>query len=228
MRYTSARMVSATVFSGDMAGSLLWDSTQALTLGTSAATSHGLGVGDVLIGGDLEVDGTTYFDGTVQLQNNGGNPRIHFGTSTGTTYHIGEVADSMYYQSAYGGHRLVHGSDWNTVSRGVVEIGQANANSELTASSGRQYGIAVGCSNTVLEIAQSGTAGFSAIYSNVTDTSSGSGQDYALDLNWGGSPVFQVQDDGGIFTNLPTSNPGVAGYLWVDTTADYVVKVSQG
>jgi len=69
MRYTSARMVSATVFSGDMAGSLLWDSTQALTLGTSAAASHGLGVGDVLVGGDLEVDGVTYFDGQIFVGN---------------------------------------------------------------------------------------------------------------------------------------------------------------
>ena len=30
------------------------------------------------------------------------------------------------------------------------------------------------------------------------------------------------------FTNLPVTNPGVEGYLWVDAANDFVLKVSQG
>ena len=30
-----------------------------------------------------------------------------------------------------------------------------------------------------------------------------------------------------ILVGLPTSDPGVAGGLWVDASADYVIKVSQ-
>lgn len=40
-----------------------------LDLGTTAATSHSLGVGDVLIGGALEVDGVLWIDGTALIVN---------------------------------------------------------------------------------------------------------------------------------------------------------------
>lgn len=50
-----------------------------------------------------------------------------------------------------------------------------------------------------------------------------------------GNHIFRVDDTGDVFgnggcrmPNLPTSDPGVAGALWVDNAADHVVKQSQG
>lgn len=40
----------------------IYDSTQALTLGTNAATGHSLGTGDALVGGKLEVDDSLFVD----------------------------------------------------------------------------------------------------------------------------------------------------------------------
>jgi hypothetical protein len=37
-----------------------------------------------------------------------------------------------------------------------------------------------------------------------------------------------IEDSGSVFANLPTADPGRAGYLWIDTAADRVVKSSAG
>ena len=55
----------------DHAG-LITYSLDVLRLGTTALTSHGLGAGDVLIGGAFEVDGISYFDSEVRLANTKG------------------------------------------------------------------------------------------------------------------------------------------------------------
>lgn len=47
----------------DVNGNELTDSTQAVNLGTDAATSHSLTVGDTIAGGALEVDGVVWLDG---------------------------------------------------------------------------------------------------------------------------------------------------------------------
>lgn len=45
------------------AAAVITNSVGPLDLGTGATTGHALGSGDVLVGGKLEVDGTSYFDG---------------------------------------------------------------------------------------------------------------------------------------------------------------------
>lgn len=65
---------------------------------------------------------------------------------------------------------------------------------EFTAATGTQYGISL-----KTEIAQGGgTAAFIANYIAITDTSSGSGQDYLAYWDWAAdaSPEFTVEDDG--------------------------------
>ena len=74
---------------------IVFNSAGALELGTNTSTSHNLATGDVLVGGRLEVDGQTIFDGTVDaygsIQLSDGNatvPALSFrseadGTGTG-------------------------------------------------------------------------------------------------------------------------------------------------
>jgi hypothetical protein len=52
-----------------------------LRLGTTASTSHGLGAGDVLIGADLEVNGSTYFDEDVYFTLGGTSLNVFFVTA---------------------------------------------------------------------------------------------------------------------------------------------------
>lgn len=48
----------------------LYNNNDALNLGDSASTGHGLGIGDIICGDKLEVDGDCYLDGAVlQLDN---------------------------------------------------------------------------------------------------------------------------------------------------------------
>lgn len=51
----------------DAAGNKIYDSTQALNLGTAAASGHSLGTGDVIVGGKLEVDGSVFLNGATTI-----------------------------------------------------------------------------------------------------------------------------------------------------------------
>ncbi len=46
-------------------GEVLYDSAQAVNIGTAATSGNGLGTGDAICGGDMEVDGVFYADGGV-------------------------------------------------------------------------------------------------------------------------------------------------------------------
>ena len=54
----------------DLGTRALISSTDAVSLGTDASTSHGLISGDVIVGGKFEVDGYAYFDGYVAVAGN--------------------------------------------------------------------------------------------------------------------------------------------------------------
>ena len=78
----------------------LASSTNALNLGTAAATGHSLTTGDVLAGGDLEVDGMIYGDGGVTTPDGSpvaaGNMRINnaelrFATGPNLIYSVDRV-----------------------------------------------------------------------------------------------------------------------------------------
>jgi hypothetical protein len=87
----------------------------------------------------------------------------------------------------------------NSITQGLDNSGasgyalqlNSTAGSEMTASSGTQYWLRL-----LPEIEQSGTAAFKGIFMDVTDSASGSGQDYLMDLQWDSVSHLAVQDDG--------------------------------
>jgi hypothetical protein len=81
----------------------------------------------------------------------------------------------------------------NAVDGSAMFTLYSSASDEMTASSGTQYGVEV-----LPELEQSGTAAFVANFTNVTDTASGSGQDYLEMRQWGGTTVYSQEDDGSV------------------------------
>lgn len=59
--------VSGQIALVDATNNRIYHTTGALNLGTDAATTHSLGIGDILVGGKLEVDGATYLDGSLEI-----------------------------------------------------------------------------------------------------------------------------------------------------------------
>lgn len=78
-------------------------------------------------------------------------------------------------------------------SGNFLTVDQADADQELTASSGEQAMMVVDT-----EIAQSGTAGYIVLLVDRTETSAGSGTQELLALRAGGTDKFTVADDGGV------------------------------
>jgi len=84
-----------------------------LTLGTAATTNHALGIGDVLIGGKLEVDGDTFFDDTVEIQQSSSSAGILKIGSTDATYleFAYKAADGLHLavntNSAHGNNNVI-------------------------------------------------------------------------------------------------------------------------
>lgn len=72
-------------------GLRVYDSTGPLQLGTAAATGHALATGDVLVGGKLEVDADTWFDGAAPISTNGFsiNAGVPFSSSSGAASYGG-------------------------------------------------------------------------------------------------------------------------------------------
>lgn len=91
-------------------------STGAVLLGKYASTGHGLGVDDVIVGGDLEVDGTAYLDSELQVAS--------------TAYFSG----ALYFGSSNRGG-LVCQADSGLLVLAGDNNGQGNHNIILTSSS---------------------------------------------------------------------------------------------
>jgi hypothetical protein len=97
----------------DMRG-LVENSEDALNLGTAASSSQGLGVGDVLVGGKLEVDGASYFDGNSWFYDAiVSTDDLLIGASSSTDYGVikGKAGDGFVLaigaRSSKGGRRLL-------------------------------------------------------------------------------------------------------------------------
>lgn len=120
---------------------------------------------------------------------------------------------------------ITYGSDIDEDGGALLRLEQAGDTAEFTGGTGEtQYGITL-----EPEVAQTDTAAFIAINVDVSDTSQGSGEQSLMHLKWATSTQFRVADDGSVHApNLPTSDPGVAGEIWADSTDGYTLKLSQG
>lgn len=86
-----------------------------------------------------------------------------------------------------------------------------------TASSGNHANI-----SSTPTVNQSGTAGYTAILANVTETATGSGAKKLLDLQIGGASKFSVDNVAVIYAanaTAPSGNPSGGGYLYVESGA---------
>ena len=72
---------------------------------------------------------------------------------------------------------------------------ESSTDDELTAAADGevQYGIYL---DAKLNQDAGHSVAFNLIYADVTDTQSGTAQDYTLNLNWDGNPMFQILDNG--------------------------------
>ncbi len=121
---------------------------------------------------------------------------------------------------------------YNDIASGdFVAIKQQNANAELTASSGVQSFVTI-----EPEIAQTGTAGYTALKINSTETTVGSGAKYLIDAQVATVSKFNVSNTG-IITRTNESNnsfvvslddagewvapTGIAGKGYVQTDVEY-------
>jgi len=113
-RIVSNQLTSYSGGSLNMNGGRVFDGANALQLGTAAATTHGLGTGDVLAGGDFEVDGTAYFDNQLRSE-------ALFTVSSGVTNYM----------------RLQSGVDDGTIMSLNMGGGADNGNLIITAGANR-------------------------------------------------------------------------------------------
>jgi hypothetical protein len=120
----------------------------------------------------------------------------YFGSSVSSlSPHIATVSDYMQIYGYYG-VTARHIGDLTANGHGIFEVGQANANAELSGSSGTQYGMSLGNATIPFEVNQSGTAGYHALHIDVTETSLGSGDHDLLNAGVGGSEKFAVDNTG--------------------------------
>ncbi|GAF67468.1 unnamed protein product, partial [marine sediment metagenome] len=108
------------------------------------------------------------------------------------------------------GLEIIQQTDEASGDRAILKLSSLGP-AEMTASSGTQYGIL-----GLPEIDQSGTAAYVALGFDVTDSGSGSGQDYLAYLEWNNSLMFSVEDDGdttiaGSFSSSSLSVIGAQG-----------------
>jgi len=109
------------------------------------------------------------------------------------TEYITEGGSNTVELHGYNGARVYQDGDRNNSGAAWLNFPGAAAR-EMTATTGTQYLV-----QATPHLNQSGDAVYKAIYLDVTDTASGSGQDYLLDLSWGGSPMLLLQDNGDMF-----------------------------
>jgi len=186
------------------------------------AAVGGGGTGTVVLTGGTMLSGPA--DGDLLIVDSTGTQGIHLDTQTNDALMIrnesgtglGTVALNGYYFGAstsslvsrmvlqsdylqtygYYGVAARHIGDMALASRGIFEVGQASANSELTGSSGVQYGMSLGNATVPFELDQSGTAGYHALHIDVTETAVGSGDHDLLNAGVGGSEKFAVDNTG--------------------------------
>lgn len=122
----------------DMVGYLITDSTQALDLGTAATTGHSLATGDAIFGGDIEVDGTAYFDGALIVRDGSESaPGIASATYTQTGFYFASAAQIkvtlgnndtlMFYNDANKAVIASLENVLNFTAKGTSLIGLSNA-----------------------------------------------------------------------------------------------------
>lgn len=79
-----------------------------LRLGTAAASGHGLGAGDIILGGKLEVDGLSYFDNSMEI---GSANAIYFGNAaTNGTWRIIRAGNDFSFQRREAGTYVEKGA----------------------------------------------------------------------------------------------------------------------
>lgn len=173
----------------DLNGYNLLDSTGCANIGADYTPVASLATGSACIGEDasgysLSVEGETFFESV-----------INFGTAN--------IRNSGNYLQlgANNGHRMLLTLDKSQDQAAILTVQPNGTSVEFTASSGTQYGIF-----TTAEIEQTGTAQFIHHYMGIDDTTSGSGQDYGLVIDWGRDATYEfaIQDDGEIDTSVWT------------------------
>ena len=96
-------------------------------------------------------------------------------------------------------------------------VGTVNAT--LSASSGTQYGLVVAPTLT-----QSGTASYTALRINATETSVGSGAKKLIDAQAGGTSRFIVSNDGTV--NLGSPDGALFGAMFVSNSSSFVLRAA--
>jgi len=149
-------------------------------------------------------------DGVLRLSDEsaGANLKLELGTDT---YGFMQYTSGHTYFGAFDAYRFsINTGDTSTSSNrfGIIaEGGSEVKGGDGVSSNGIYY------TDT---INQSGTAAFSAFNISITDTASGSGQDYLANWSWGSNQKFAVQDDGTVFLGTSASQ----GILLDGTTTD--------
>ncbi len=132
-------------------------------------------------------------DGTLILTDEGASNVLRLRASRFEVVGVGsyiDVSSSALRLVANAGTIIAQGSNNATAESSLLALVQLGANA-MIGSSGTQYGI-----EGRSKISQTGTAAYTGIFWDVNDDTSGSGQDYLMDLQWASTPMFQVQDDG--------------------------------
>lgn len=202
-------------------GGLIFDTGDQLDLGTACTDGHSQGTGDVCVGGSFQVDGMGYFDDDINLLNGkdlvgGSGSSIQLGSG-----HSWQTTANKFHLSGTGSKGVTFslGVDEATAGKGMLEI-QGAAAGEMTATSGVQYG-----TNLTPVVNQSSTAAFIADHISVTDTQSGSGQDYFSRWDWGADADYEfgIKDNGDVETKgkLSFGTASNGGYDCASQTFNY-------
>lgn len=105
-----------------------------LTLGVSGSDTHGLGIGDTLITGDLEVDGDTYFDGSLlALDGSAAVPSFSFFNDTNTGI-FSPSADQMSFSTGGGARFTIAGNSMFGATADAPLIKNQSASSQVVYS----------------------------------------------------------------------------------------------
>lgn len=106
--------VQATIV-GDMQGTPFTDSTGPLFLGTVVAVTNGLGTDDVMMSGDLEVDGTAYLDGQAIITGlTTTYNRIRFNSTAGLEIDLATGTDALMVVGTSADRALILSDDSNS------------------------------------------------------------------------------------------------------------------
>jgi hypothetical protein len=191
IRYTSANILQycnstswQTLVSGS-GGAVAWNAITNPTGNQSLTMNHNTSL--------FTYDATTGANDLFKLIDTASN------TGTGYLLNVSTASGSHVnplHLSAQGTTDLVF------TSAGRLGIGTASpaakleVDSSLTGSSGIEYGVKI-----LPTINASATEGYTALLVNATETATGSGAKYLMDLQAGGSPKFRVDDTGAIWSD---------------------------